>query len=221
MSLRMIEAQITWELEYAEKRLAEFQASFAKDPLYAFGWSHDAFRAAAVAWCYKDALNGLKAKKEDGTDVYPNTVEGTVAFCREVERVMMSTALREVQYPSHSTSVQSNEVEREKASAAFNCAKKVKDWATSLLRSEFVKAAKERVMFRTPVHPNDTSAGFTHCGVSYRAARKFPGSKFYVTLADDKLIAEGLGSLEAAIDFARGRAANAEYEASREKRNAD
>lgn len=201
--LLVIEAHLTSKMEYAQSKLESFKQDLANDPLHAFGWSYDAFQAAAEFWCCKDMLGGLKAKKSDGSDMYQNTVEGTVAFLCEAERVLMEIALREIRYPSHSTHVQHNEAEREKASAAFKLAENAKEWRIDLLRTQFINAAKAKIA------PHQV---FTHYGVTYRAMRKSPASRYYITTADDALVADHLPSLDSAIDFARSRAAQHEYE---------
>lgn len=212
--LSYIEVHLTWKLESAQKELNDFKEQVVKDALYALSWSSGAFEAAGREWAVKDVLAGLHATKDDGSAVYENTIESVVKFLREAERGLMQVAMHEAKYPSHSTSVQSNEAARQKASAACKLAEDIGNWRRSLLCDQFVKTAKERIV------PHQV---FTHYGVTYRAFRKSPNSKYFVATADNKLILDHGASLEGAIDFARGRAAQHEYEVARQngKINAD
>jgi hypothetical protein len=89
----------------AEYNLKKFQASFEKNPAYAFEWSASAFVAAAekqVGEIIQIILKKNEASEEERAEY--------------VLREALDRAMREARSPSHSTSVQSNEIARAIAS---------------------------------------------------------------------------------------------------------
>ena len=93
-------------LRSSEYNLKKFQESFEKNPAYAFEWSAGAFDAAAekqVGTIMVEVLTRQDATEEQRAEW--------------VLREALDRAMREARNPSHSTSVQSNEMARAVASA--------------------------------------------------------------------------------------------------------
>lgn len=120
-------------IRYAQRTTAKFIEDFASNPRYALEWSSKAFEAAGQLEVNAQILRYLvKAGDEvQSLDDLLKVVEFRIEdellkeFLQQSSEMLMNEAMREVEYPSHSTSVQSNEMARCKASAAYRLAKEL------------------------------------------------------------------------------------------------
>ncbi len=105
---RSMRRRIQNALESAAHELAHFAERLSQNPLYAFEWSDDAFKAAAE----QDVALTLQKFLDGGEDVAPAFVgyEPAIAYARRM-------ALQGARSPKHSTSQPSNLCEQYKTAA--------------------------------------------------------------------------------------------------------
>jgi hypothetical protein len=101
-------------LRQAEYAIEKFKTSFEKEPAYALEWSANIFQSAADLAVAKSIIEFLTREATDKDSGEPVTEEVRVAWITEHA---LDKAMREARDPSHSTSVQSNEMSRATASA--------------------------------------------------------------------------------------------------------